>query len=145
MPEERAQVTYSYQLDQDGDTALPASAPLPPSDKTAETNGKKPQIWVISDGTAGMRLQAIALGEALIATDTTNQTSLDDIIIKPSWWLRHLPRLVPFLPKALLSPWLGSIGGRLSKDKPAIIITCGRRSGLGAKMLEHHLNVVTDR
>jgi uncharacterized protein len=127
LPKDRAQVTYSYQLDQDGDIALSASAPSPPSGKTAETNGKKPQIWVISDGTAGMRLQAIALGEALIATDTTNQTSLDDIIIKPSWWLRHLPRLVPFLPKALLSPWLRSIGGRLSKDKPAIIITCGRR------------------
>ena len=60
---------------------MPASTPLPPSGKTAETNGKKPQIWVISDGTAGMRLQAIALGEALIATDTTNQTSLADIII----------------------------------------------------------------
>ena len=106
---------------------MPASAPLPPSGKTVKTNGKKPQIWVISDGVAGMRLQAIALGEALIANDTKNQISLDDIIIKPSWWLWHLPRLVPFLPTALLSPWLGSIGGRLSKDKPAIIITCGRR------------------
>jgi mitochondrial fission protein ELM1 len=127
LPEDRAQVTYSYQLDQDGDIALPAFVPLPPSLKTVETNGKKPQIWVISDGTAGMRLQAIALGEALIATDTTNQTSLDDIIIKPSWWLWHLPRLVPFLPTPLLSPWLGLIGGRLSNDKPAIIITCGRR------------------
>jgi mitochondrial fission protein ELM1 len=127
LPEDRTQVTYSYQLDQDGDIALPASTPLPPSDKTAETNDKKPQIWVISDGTEGMRLQAIALGEALIATDTTNKTSLADIISNPSWWLRHLPRLVPFLPEALLSPWLGSIGGRLSKDKPAIIITCGRR------------------
>ena len=106
---------------------MPTSTPLPSLGKTAETSGENAQIWVISDGTAGMRLQAIALGEALIATDTTNQTSLDDIIIKPSWWLRHLPRLVPFLPKALLSSWLGSIGDRLSKDKPAIIITCGRR------------------
>ena len=58
---------------------MPASAPLPTSGKTIETNGKKPQIWVISDGTAGMRLQAIALGEALIAADITNQTSLADI------------------------------------------------------------------
>ena len=106
---------------------MPTSTPLPPSGKTAETNGKKPQIWVISDGTAGMRLQAIALGEALIATDTTNQTSLADIISKPSWWLRHLPRLVALLPRGLLLFWLGAIGGRLSKDKPAIIITCGRR------------------
>jgi mitochondrial fission protein ELM1 len=127
LPESRAQVTYSYQTDQDGVIALPASTPLLPSGKTTETNGKNSQIWVISDGTAGMRLQAIALGDALIVADVTNQTSLDDIIIKPSWWLRHLPRLVPFLPKALLSSWLGSIGGRLSKDKPAIIITCGRR------------------
>jgi uncharacterized protein len=127
LPEDRAQVTYSYQTDQDGDITLPTSTPLPSLGKTAETSGENAQIWVISDGTAGMRLQAIALGEALIATDTTNQTSLDDIIIKPSWWLRHLPRLVPFLPKALLSSWLGSIGDRLSKDKPAIIITCGRR------------------
>ena len=106
---------------------MPASTPLPPSSKTAETNGKNSQIWVISDGTAGMRLQAIALGEALIATDTTNQTSLADIISKPSWWLRHLPRLVALLPRGLLLFWLGEIGGRLSNDKPAIIITCGRR------------------
>ena len=106
---------------------MPASTPLPSSGKTNETNGEDSQIWVISDGTAGMRLQAIALGDALIAADITNQTSLADIISKPSWWLRHLPRLVPFLPKTLLSSWLGSIAGRLSKDKPAIIITCGRR------------------
>ena len=106
---------------------MPASTPLPPSGKTTETNGKNSQIWVISDGTAGMRLQAIALGEALIATDTTNQTSLADIISKPSWWLRHLPRLVALLPRGLLLFWLGEIGGRLSNDKPAIIITCGRR------------------
>lgn len=106
---------------------MPASTPLPPSGKTTETNGKNSQIWVISDGTAGMRLQAIALGEALIATDTTNQTSLAEIISKPSWWLRHLPRLVALLPRGLLLFWLGEIGGRLSNDKPAIIITCGRR------------------
>ena len=106
---------------------MPASTPLPPSGKTTETNGKNSQIWVISDGTAGMRLQAIALGEALIATDTTNQTSLADIISKPSWWLQHLPRLVALLPRGLLLFWLGEIGGRLSNDKPAIIITCGRR------------------
>ena len=106
---------------------MPASTPLPPSGKTTETNVKNSQIWVISDGTAGMRLQAIALGEALIATDTTNQTSLADIISKPSWWLRHLPRLVALLPRGLLLFWLGEIGGRLSNDKPAIIITCGRR------------------
>ena len=106
---------------------MPAPTPLPPSGKTAETNGKNSQIWVISDGTAGMRLQAIALGEALIATDTTNPTSLADIISKPSWWLRHLPRLVALLPRGLLLFWLGEIGGRLSNDKPAIIITCGRR------------------
>ena len=127
MPEDRARVTYSYQTNRDGDIALPASTSLPPSDKTTETNGENSQIWVISDGTAGMRLQAIALGEALIAADITNQTSLVDIISKPSWWLRHLPRLVLFMPKALLSSWLGSIANRLSKDKPAIIITCGRR------------------
>ena len=106
---------------------MPASAPLPSLGKTAKTNGKNAQFWVISDGTAGMRLQAIALGEALIATDTANQTSLADIITQPSWWLRHFPRLVPFLPKTLLSLWLGSIATRLNKDKMAIIITCGRR------------------
>ena len=106
---------------------MPASTPLPSSGKTTETNDENSQIWVISDGTAGMRLQAIALGKALIATDITNQTSLADIINKPSWWLRHLPRLAPFLPKPLLSSWLGSIADRLSREKPVIIITCGRR------------------
>jgi uncharacterized protein len=127
LPEGSAQVTYSYQTDQDGDITLPASTPLSFLGKTAETSGENAQIWVISDGTAGMRLQAIALGEALIATDIKNQTSLDDIISNPSWLLRHLPRLCPFLPKALLLSWLGAIGSRLSKEKPAIIITCGRR------------------
>ena len=106
---------------------MPASTPLPSSGKTTETNGENSQIWVISDGTAGMRLQGIALGEALISADITNQSSLVDIISKPSWWLRHLPRLVPLLPITLLSLWLGSIANRLSKGKPAIIITCGRR------------------
>ena len=127
MPEDRTQVTYSYQTDQKGNIALPASTPLPSLGKTNETNGENSQIWVISDGTAGMRLQAIALGEALIASDMTNQTNLADIISEPSWWLWRLPRLVPFLPKTLLSSWLGSIANRLSKGKPAIIITCGRR------------------
>ena len=127
MPEDRVQVTYSYQTNQDGGITLPASTPLPSSGKTTKINGENSRIWTISDGTAGMRLQAIALGEALIAADITNQTSLADIIIKPSWWLRHLPRLVPFLPITLLSSWLGSIANRLSKGKPAIIITCGRR------------------
>ncbi|MDB3879578.1 mitochondrial fission ELM1 family protein [Alphaproteobacteria bacterium] len=106
---------------------MPASTPLPSSGKTTENNGKNSQIWVISDGTAGMRLQAIALGEALTTADTTNRTSLADIISKPSWWLRHLPRLIPFLPKTFLSSWLGPITNRLRKDKPAIIVTCGRR------------------
>ena len=106
---------------------MPTPTPLPPSGKTTETKCENSQIWVISDGTAGMRLQAIALGDVLTTADITNQTSLVDIIIKPSWRLRHLPRLVHFLPKTLLSSWLGSIADRLSEDKPAIIITCGRR------------------
>ena len=106
---------------------MSAPNPLRPSGKTTKTNDEISQIWVISDGTAGMRLQAIALGDALIAAGMKDQTSLEDIIIKPSWWLRHLPRLVPFLPTALLPSWLGWIAGRLSVDKPAIIITCGRR------------------
>ena len=106
---------------------MPASNPFPRSGKTTSTNGENSQIWVISDGTAGMRLQAIALGDALIAVDIKSQATLADIIIKPPWQLRHLPRLIPFLPKTLLSSWLGPIADRLSTDRPAIIITCGRR------------------
>jgi len=81
LPEDRAQVTYSYQTDQDGDITLPTSTPLPSLGKTAETSGENAQIWVISDGTAGMRLQAIALGEALIATDIPAK----GIVITMAW------------------------------------------------------------
>jgi len=118
---------------------LPACTPLTPSGKNTKINGANSQIWVVSDGTAGMRLQAIALGDALVGANITNQTSLADIIITPSCWLRHLPRLVPFLPKALLSSLLGSIATRLNQDKPAVIITCGRRMA-GTSIALNHLS-----
>ena len=83
-------------------------------------------IKVISDGTAGMRSQALALGEAIKASRHP-ATNLEDIIVTPPPLLRHLPRLARYLP----IPWLRlMVGPKLvtpSISNPAIIITCGRR------------------
>ena len=108
---------------------MPAPTLDTPSGKTARTSGAKSSIWVISDGTAGMRLQAIALGEALVAADKTNQTSLVDIILTPPWWLRRLPRLALRAPLAWLRPLINSSADTPhdAPDMPAIVITCGRR------------------
>ena len=50
--------------------------------KTFQNPEKAASIRVISDGTAGMRLQALALGEAIKASRHP-PTNLEDIIITP--------------------------------------------------------------
>ena len=93
-------------------------------------------IWVLSDGTPGMRLQAIALGEALQAIKDPKE-KVKDIIITPPWLLHHLPRLARIFPLT----WLRSIIEPALPVKldlfapPAIVITCGSRmAGLSIAM-----------
>jgi mitochondrial fission protein ELM1 len=92
----------------------------------ANRNNAATSIRIISDGTAGMRLQAIALGEEIKAIKDPTPT-LDDIIISPPPLLRHLPRLAKYLPLTWLLKMVGSKLAALSSSNPTIIITCGRR------------------
>ena len=85
-------------------------------------------IWVVSDGTAGMRLQAIAMMEALLKArpDWTSE----QFVITPHQWIRAGPRLGALLPKAPL--YAASQNSGLERRPhagryPDILITCGRR------------------
>jgi mitochondrial fission protein ELM1 len=102
--------------------------------KTFHNPEKSASIRVISDGTAGMRLQALALGEAIKASRHP-PTKLEDIISTPPALLRHLPRLAKCLPLSWLRVMLGPKLAALSISQPTIIITCGRRmAGLSIAM-----------
>ncbi len=113
---------------------MPASNHHSTPDRESNIAGPKPcynssaeaSIRVISDGTTGMRLQALALGEALKATSHT-AANLEDIITTPSPLLRRLPRLARYLPTSMLrvivDPKLAVPAG----SSPTLIITCGRR------------------
>jgi mitochondrial fission protein ELM1 len=102
--------------------------------KTFHKPEKAASIRVISDGTAGMRLQALALGEAIKASRHPS-TNLEDIITTPPPLLRHLPRLAKCLPLSWLRVMLGPKLAALSISQPTIIITCGRRmAGLSIAM-----------
>ena len=96
-------------------------------------------IWVISDGTAGMRLQALALGNALVsASKKTSKASgkktspiLDDIIMTPPTILRWQPRLARHLPAIMLGQLLQCrLATALNASQPSypdLLISCGRR------------------
>ena len=91
-------------------------------------------IGVISDGTNGMRLQALALGEAIQAT-AHPATNLEDVITTPHPLLRYLPRLARCLPLSWLRVIVDPKLAALSLSRPAILITCGRRmAGLSIAM-----------
>ena len=62
----------------------------------SSTQGTPTRIWVVSDGTAGMRLQSVALAEALVRARP--DWSFDDFIITPHPLIRTLPRLAAMLP-----------------------------------------------
>ena len=104
--------------------------------KTLITESLASSIWVMSDGTPGMRLQAIALGQALQANENPI-AKLEDIILTPPWLLRHIPRLAKALPlkwlRAMIEPVLPR---RLHQFLTfTIVITCGRRmAGLSIAM-----------
>ena len=91
-------------------------------------------IRVISDGTTGMRLQALALGEAIKASRLPS-TNLEDIITTSPTLLRHLPRLARYLPLSCLRLMVGPKLAALPISQPTIVITCGRRmAGLSMAM-----------
>ncbi|MDC1382490.1 mitochondrial fission ELM1 family protein [Candidatus Puniceispirillum sp.] len=104
--------------------------------KTLITESLASSIWVMSDGTPGMRLQAIALGQALQANENPI-AKLEDIILTPPWLLRHIPRLAKALPlswlRAMIEPVLQK---RLHEFLTfTIVVTCGRRmAGLSIAM-----------
>lgn len=102
--------------------------------KTFHNPEKSASIRVISDGTAGMRLQALALGEAIKASQHP-PTNLEDIITTPPPLLNHFPRLAKYLPLSWLRVMVGPKLATLSISHPTIIITCGRRmAGLSIAM-----------
>jgi len=106
------------------------------SDTPSHGQGQAPaaaaQIWVVSDGTAGMRLQAVALAEALVRARPAWR--FDDFSITPHPLIRAFPRAAAMLPGLPLygtaAPKAG--GGALTRRPhaghyPDILITCGRR------------------
>ena len=121
---------------ENGEVSLPEILPDITSRKTATADNAVSLIWVMSDGTLGMRFQAIALGKALQNIDVL-RSKLDDIIIKPPWLLRHMPKLAKILPLAWLRAMIEpSLPVKLDLFlPPTIVITCGRRTaGLSIAM-----------
>ena len=109
---------------------IPHSAGQKPSQRP----DKAASIMVISDGTTGMRLQALALGEAIKASGHA-APKLGDFVTTPPTLLRQLPRLARYLPLSWLRVMVGPKLAGLSISNPAIIITCGRRmAGLSIAM-----------
>ena len=83
-----------------------------------------PDVWVISDGVAGMRFQSLALAEAMAWTATSG---FREIIAAPRQPLRSLPHLgrIPVL--ASLLPISTPPLPFADTGFPDILVTCGRR------------------
>ncbi len=86
-------------------------------------------IWAISDGTAGMRFQALALAEALSTAHHQHGCQYHEYTISPPPVLRHFPRLARLLPTTSLGRMLSHHAPhmQLSDGFPDLVITCGRR------------------
>ena len=98
--------------------------------KAASTQSSPALIWVVSDGTAGMRLQALALAEGLRRAEP--DWKCDEFTVTPHRLTRALPRLASWLPSMPLYGKPTKGGGALSRRPhagryPDIMITCGRR------------------
>ncbi len=119
-----------------GERDSPPTLPVITAKKAVIMDSVAPSILVVSDGTPGMRLQALALGQALqFIKDPT--AKIEDVILTPPWLLRHLPRLARVLPlkwlRASVHPKLRLKFGLFLP--PTIIVTCGRRmAGLSIAM-----------
>ncbi len=77
---------------------------------------RAPVCWAVSEGHAGMEIQAVALARALGLEPVTKRVA----IRKPWRWIP--PRFLP-LPLA----GVGSAGDSLTPPWPDVIITCGRQ------------------
>ena len=100
----------------------------PPARMPTGPDADRRHLWVVSDGTAGMRLQAVAMAESLL--NARPDWAYEQFVITPHRWIRMLPRLGSWLPTA---PLYGtSTDGGLERRPhagryPDILITCGRR------------------
>ena len=91
-------------------------------------------LWVMSDGTAGMRLQAIGLAEAMARQRP--ELVISEFQVNPHWLIQMLPRLgnhASFLPL-----YANALDITTAQKQPVrgrhgdLLITCGRRmAGLG--------------
>ena len=86
---------------------------------------KVDQCWVIHDGAAGNRRQAIALAEAL-GWDFEEKPSTPDALSKC-----FAPRLVPFIKQ----PY-GKAFSEATQNPPAYVIGCGRQAALATRLLK---------
>ena len=92
------------------------------------------QCWVIHDGAAGNRRQAVALAEAL-GWDFEEKTIVPGLLAKMA-----APRLPPFLKRPF--------GGEFSaakKNPPAYVIGCGRQAALAAGELQQGLRRISGK
>ena len=105
-----------------------------------------PDVWVISDGVAGMRFQSLALAEAM---GWTAAFGFHDIIAAPRQPLRSLPHLgrIPVL--ASLLPISTPPPPHADNGFPDILVTCGRRmAGISiairqrARASGHHMKTI---
>jgi mitochondrial fission protein ELM1 len=91
-------------------------------------------LWVISDGTEGMRLQAIGLAEAM--KRQRPELVISEFQADPHWLIRMLPRLghhASFLPLYADAPDIAAAQKQPVRGRHGdLLITCGRRmAGLG--------------
>ena len=83
-------------------------------------------VWCVTDGTAGMHFQALALA-AIMKWDQSSAFS--DIVVKPHPILRRVPRLGRWAPNLPVVQNQNSPLAKIGKTKnfPSIMLTCGRR------------------
>ncbi len=110
----------------DGPPERPTHARLKQKHATASNNRT---LWVLSDGTAGMRLQAIGLAEALARHRPG--FVITEFQAEPHWLIRTLPRLghlASFLPLYASAKDISVALSRPPQGHYAdLLITCGRR------------------
>lgn len=83
-------------------------------------------VWCVTDGTAGMRYQALSLA-AIMGWD--QYPAFRDIVVAPHPLLRYLPRLGLRAPNLPLVQDRNSPLDTINKNNgyPSIMVTCGRR------------------
>ena len=89
---------------------MPGSPASPEAKPAAGQGSGRMQIWVASDGTAGMRLQALAWRRPCSARG--RDWTLDEFTVSPHRLIRALPRLAAAVPGLPL--YAASGGGRCS-------------------------------